>query len=550
MAIISTIFALGAITGEQWNGPADAPVCKDLLGKWKNDFAAGERAFVMQSQSYTCQESSCMPGSTMGDFEAKFASNCMVKASGGRQSTAMQDPVPQATGMGMNVEFHAQKPCKALGLLGLGEDNARPAPNVSGSGESGSGAGCSDPMTSCAYPEAPAGLTRMPFLPDKSLNMWMGLSFTVTNVGEQDVTDWPGSLSFKHDQIYGVESSVCRICDSDPCVYSIENWQQEKAFYDGGMMMERSVARSAADGGTFTTRAFMFKKDSDKAAAQADSRNQGLKYAQTFGENGCNIEVVWEIEPMAGGGLNLQLGMDYGAATCETEQGLRNADAVYFTGSEVVVLLEEAALKRANHLDDSCASGYKEMLRFASNFVCKDTEAVISADIIYYNDVGQAFAPVPSALSADALAKAGLTTGQVQPLSQDPSNPTPFFTGTGVDYFSGGKVCAPGASDGERPSGSQFKITASPTTAPDTCSAYYWDPLLSATEGDGMAWEVGDSSGDDDDDDDDDDSLAPIIGGSVGGAALILIVLIVLLILYRYRAKKKGNDEKKSPVAV
>jgi hypothetical protein len=546
MAIISRLFALGAITGEQWNGPADAPVCTDLLGKWENDFAAGERAFIMQSQSYTCQESSCMPGATMGDFEAKFASNCMVKASGGRQSTAIQDPVPQATGMGMNVEFHAQKPCKALGLLGLGEDKARPAPTESGSGESGSGAGCSDPMTSCAYPEAPAGLTRMPFLPDKSLNAWNGLAFTV-NVGEQEVTDWPGSLNFKHDQIYGVESSVCRICDSDPCVYSIENWQQEKAFYDGGMMMERSVARSAADGGTFTTRAFMFKKDSDKAAAQADSRNQGLKYAQTFGENGCNIEVVWEIEPMAGGGLNVQLGMDYGAATCETEEGLRNADAVYFTGSEVVVLLEEAAIKRANHLDDSCASGYKEMLRFASNFVCKDTEAVISADIIYYNDVGQAFAPVPSALSADALAKAGLTTGsgelgQVQPLSQDPSNPTPFFTGTGVDYFSGGKVCASGASDGERPSGSQFKITASPTTAPDTCSAYYWDPLLSATEGDGMAWEVDCASGDCSSGG---DSLAPIIGGSVGGAALILIVLFIL-----YRAKKKGKTSNPKTASV
>ena len=87
-----------------------------------------------------------------------------------------------------------------------------------------------------------------------------------------------------------------------------------------------------------------------------------------------------------------------------------------------------------------------------------------------------------------------------------------------------------------------------PTTAPDTCSAYYWDPLLSATEGDGMAWEVGDSSGGDSSGG---DSLAPIIGGSVGGAALILIVLIVLLILYR--AKKKGNHEKereKTPVAV
>ena len=185
------------------------------------------------------------------------------------------------------------------------------------------------------------------------------------------------------------------------------------------------------------------------------------------------------------------------------------------------------------------------MLRFASNFVCKDTEAVISADIIYYNDVGQAFAPVPSALSADALAKAGLTTGQVQPLSQDPSNPTPFFTGTGVDYFSGGKVCASGASDGDRPSGSQFKITASPTTAPETCSAYYWDPLLSATEGDGMAWEFSEVDCTSGDCSSGGDSLASIIGGSVGGAALILIVLLIL-----YRAKKKGNYGKKSPVAV
>ena len=104
------------------------------------------------------------------------------------------------------------------------------------------------------------------------------------------------------------------------------------------------------------------------------------------------------------------------------------------------------------------------MLRFSSNFVCKDTEAVVSADIIYRNDVGQVFAPNPSNLSAEALAKAGIAdVAEVQALSQDPANPTPFFTGTGVNYFGDGKVCAPGASDGERPTGSRFEITASPT---------------------------------------------------------------------------------------
>ena len=50
----------------------------------------------------------------------------------------------------------------------------------------------------------------------------------------------------------------------------------------------------------------------------------GLQYAKSFaGENGCDTEVVWEIKPMAGGGIDMELGVPLDATSCETAQALR-----------------------------------------------------------------------------------------------------------------------------------------------------------------------------------------------------------------------------------
>ena len=75
----------------------------------------------------------------------------------------------------------------------------------------------------------------------------------------------------------------------------------DRAFYDGGVFIEKTR-------GPVTTRSYIFKRDADRELAKKDSRNAGLQYAKTFtGENGCDTEVVWEIEPRAGGGIDLEL---------------------------------------------------------------------------------------------------------------------------------------------------------------------------------------------------------------------------------------------------
>ena len=77
----------------------------------------------------------------------------------------------------------------------------------------------------------------------------------------------------------------------------------------------------------------------------------------------------------------------------------------------------------------------------------------------------------------------------IQTLSSDPYYPTPFFTGTGVNYLQPGGRCVEGGID-YRPHGSQFVISASPAAAPQSCGSFFWDPLLSSIEGDGFAWDI------------------------------------------------------------
>lgn len=95
----------------------------------------------------------------------------------------------------------------------------------------------------------------------------------------------------------------------------------------------------------------------------------------------------------------------------------------------------QAALKTANYLKADCGpKGYKELLRFASSFVCKATGEEVAADIVYYDDQDRPWAPNPS--------PGATVDGQsVSKLSTNPNSPTPYFTGTGVNYLGTGGVC-------------------------------------------------------------------------------------------------------------
>lgn len=533
---MATAFLLAAALGEpgeQWNGPEGSPRCDSevkykIWDSWTNDFAANERAIYMQSESYICEGRDC---SVDGAFSPMYGFMCATKGPGGAGSNVALDPVAHYTMSAMTSQFSSQKPCKFLDRLHppLLEDRrlSEAASREASSGdvpESSSTAACIEPsFATCEYPEPPAGLTKVPHLPDKKLDRWPGLLLHLADLnGLPDLASesYAPDEVFSHRIPYGVDGWVCE----DSTDYD-RDYFAERAFYNGGVLVEKTR-------GPVTTRSYIFKSDADRELAKADDRNLGLKYAKTFtGESGCDTEVVWEIEPKAGGGLYLELQVPLDAKSCETEQGLRNAVATYYTGEELVVLVGKKALKEASYLNSTCgAGGYRELVRFAANFVCKSTGANVAATVTFMNDQG--------------------TQLQLSELSTDPSNPTPFYTGTGVNYFGSEGVCD-GGSDW-RPAGSRFTMTASAADAPESCGTLYWDPLLQAVPGDGFAWQLVDgvyvavspddidglngtisTSTDTNTDETENNPVPAIIGGTVGG---LLALLVGGWVLYKRRA--------------
>ena len=469
LCLLLTLLAVAcAEPSEQWNGPVGALKCTDKWKRWTDGFAAGERAITMYSQSYVCDGNDC---DVVGAFSPKYSFACATKGPAGKGSTLALDPVAQYTMIGVTSEFHSQKPCKFL------EEQVGPPPGRlkpvdhrnstlrNSSSENRRQSVCTEPASNvCEYPDPPQGLTKLPHT-GMRLDKWPGLLMDMGNLNNANPhlnhESWAAGEKFKHMLPYGIDGGT--VCDDSD--YENGKVMHERAFYDGGILIEKTR-------GPATTRSYIFKRDDDRELAKKDSRNAGLQYAKTFtGENGCDTEVVWEIEPKAGGGIDLELTVPIDANSCETEAGLRNAIHVWYTGEEVVVVVKRRALKEASYLSTCDSDGYKELLRFASTFVCKATGEAVAASVKFYDDVDREYA--------------------LSNLSTDAANPTPYFTGKGVNYLGTnppGRCVEGGLS--YRPHGSRFSISATAENAPESCGSFYWDPLLEAVPGDGFAWEL------------------------------------------------------------
>ena len=58
---------------------------------------------------------------------------------------------------------------------------------------------------------------------------------------------------------------------------------------------------------------YTFASEAERQLALADPRNEGLQYARAMkGENGCDIEIVFEFFPRRGGGLYVELSQTMG----------------------------------------------------------------------------------------------------------------------------------------------------------------------------------------------------------------------------------------------
>ena len=224
---------------EQWNGPEGAKRCDGLDDFWENEFDVGERAFMLQSQSYICAGVDCDGD---GGFFAKYAWKCAAKGSGGVGSQDIQAPYVSYVITGSTAEFHSHKSCKFFEDIGEEGDWTT---NVTGS--------CTVPKASeCEYPDPPATHTKLPHI-EKELNHWGGLLLNVdfNDAAYQDpnphlhTAHWNALETISHGPIYGVEGTACENSGD----YS--NAGAERAFYNGGVMVTQTR-------GPVTTRLFMF----------------------------------------------------------------------------------------------------------------------------------------------------------------------------------------------------------------------------------------------------------------------------------------------------
>ena len=104
---IALALATLSVTREQWNGPPNTPRCEELsenlLDSWVNDFAAGERAFNLQSQSYICEGVDCdgdggFSPSTRGSVPPRaMAASARLISCRPTSSTCYTDLVPSST---------------------------------------------------------------------------------------------------------------------------------------------------------------------------------------------------------------------------------------------------------------------------------------------------------------------------------------------------------------------------------------------------------------------------------------------------------------------
>ena len=211
------------------------------------------------------------------------------------------------------------------------------------------------------------------------------------------------------------------------------------AMYDGGVMVTAKI------GPELTYRMFMFKNDALIADAKKDPKNAGLPYAHPFpSANGCNAEVVYEFKPKAGGGLEVNLGLE--------QLMMRVMKTVSWLGTdkEVVITAARAAIKKAARypvpLDQECdAEGVtEELVRFSRSFICASTGQRVVASV---------FGPKDSALKFH------------------PEKPVKF-----EDMFPNlmSKTDAPGFDFG----GLDFRLGLNESQAPASCGTMYWDPYL------------------------------------------------------------------------
>jgi hypothetical protein len=290
---------------------------------------------------------------------------------------------------------------------------------------------------------------------------FLGPRFEVSSVNGEWVGDQQHDASESREE-YLIEfgegsSESASVCDD---THNDHNPDAAVAVYDGGVHI---LSRR---GSYLTTRMYQFKnaaqRDAARAASLADASGQtnpGLMHAHLVdGMSGCDVELVFEVTPKAGGGLDLEFGFPLFAFTRERQARLRSSAAVWISesaehGGTVHFVVQSSALQHAQIMpcaDSMPEDAYEALGSFALTFVCKASGGRVTAEMFVR-----------------------LADGSMMPsadISRNSSAPTLWAAG--------------GQADAEGAPTFRFELTAE--QAPESCGVMFFDPLFKPPEGDGL----------------------------------------------------------------
>ena len=133
-------------------------------------------------------------------------------------------------------------------------------------------------------------------------------------------------------------------------------------------------------------RIYMFSSETERLAALDDTRNTGLKYAKEMkGENGCDVEIVYEFFPKPGGGISVELSQVMGCTIPEDEneeeckkksRAIADSTSAYISNNVVVVQVKQSTLRESQYLPvrPNCDQGTNSTtIKMSTQFICDAT---------------------------------------------------------------------------------------------------------------------------------------------------------------------------------
>jgi len=261
---------------------------------------------------------------------------------------------------------------------------------------------------------------------------------------------------------------------SSQCTLSDNEWGTSY-MYNGGFVFEATPIPQ------MTYRVFMFKSEAERQLALQETANAGLQYAkQMKGANGCDSEVIYEFQPMSGGGVKVEISvMGQPAFDVNSAEGMAAKKSISDTLiayrdpsiNELIMTFDAETVRLAKGLEirGDCDRGNLTAMRFSTQFICKNTGAPINITSLRWKDA----------------------RGIWSEISTDPSNPSiwhvpPYdaFYGVNASYCKGSECPSCEACNANNYM-SDWYLEVDAANASESCGSFYWDPLIASTVGDG-----------------------------------------------------------------